>query len=114
MEKKFSENNIEKTNFRDRWVKFAFGQQGYIKTDNLNLGIVEFNKNRTSESHKHPVEEALYVLSGKGKIKIEENIYNIEKGEFTYIPKEAEHSIITGKDNLKILFIFAGKIVVDY
>ncbi|MFO7928825.1 MAG: dimethylsulfonioproprionate lyase family protein [Candidatus Humimicrobiaceae bacterium] len=114
MERKFREADIKKTTFSDRWVKFAFGPQGKIKTGSLNLGIVEFGNNKTSMSHKHDVEEALYVLSGKGKIKIGDKIYNLDHSEFIYIPKNTEHSIITSDCPLKILFIFGGEIVIDH
>ena len=35
----FNEKDIEKKVFDDRWVRFAFGSQGKVNTENLNLGI---------------------------------------------------------------------------
>jgi len=110
----FNENDIDKNFFDDRWVKFAFGPQGLIKTDKFNFGIVEFSENKTSKTHKHNVEEALYILSGRGKVKIENNIYDIKEKDFIYIPENTNHTIITNKDSkLKILFIFSDKIVIE-
>ena len=114
MENTFNEKDIAKKIFDDRWVKFAFGPQGHIKTDELNLGVVEFAENTISKTHKHTVEEALYVLSGNGKIKIENDIYTLKEKDFVYIPKDTDHIIITNKDSkIKILFVFAGKIVIE-
>ena len=110
----FNEKDIVKKTFDDRWVKFAFGPQGIVKTDKLNLGIVEFAENITAKTHKHNVGEALYVLSGSGKIKIENNIFDLEEKDFVYVPKNTNHTIITGKDSkVKILFIFSDKIVIE-
>ncbi|MCL4384981.1 MAG: cupin domain-containing protein [Cyanobacteria bacterium] len=112
---KFNEKEIKKKIFEDRWVRFAFGTQGFINTKNLNLGIVEFEKNKTSLTHTHDVEESLYVLAGKGIIDVDGTIYNIRKGDFIYIPKDSEHTIITGNNSrIRILFIFGGEIKIDY
>ena len=114
MEKIFNEKDIAKKIFDDRWVKFAFGSQGFIKTNKLNLGVVEFAKNTTAKTHKHNVEEALYVLSGSGKIKIENNIFNLKEKDFVYVPENTDHTIITSKDSkVKILFMFSDKIVIE-
>ncbi len=110
----FNEDHILKKIFDDRWVKFAFGPQGHMGTGDFNLGIVEFDKDKVSLSHSHDLSEALYVLEGKGKILLEEEEIPLKKGDFIYIPKGSKHLLITGPDKLKILFIFSGKIVIDY
>jgi len=110
----FKMSQVKKTQFQDRWVKFAFGPQGFKNTKNLNLGVVKFDKNITSVNHKHDVEEALFVLSGKGKIKIDKEVYNIEKNDFAYIPAKTDHQIITSDKSIKILFVFGGEIVIDH
>lgn len=110
----FNVTRIKKTVFDDRWVKFAFGPQGFKNTENLNLGIVCFSKNRTSLNHTHETDEALFVLSGSGKLKISKTIYDIKKNDFAYIPAGSDHQIITGEKSLKILFIFSGNIKIHY
>ncbi|MCL6086789.1 MAG: cupin domain-containing protein [Actinobacteria bacterium] len=112
---KFNEEEINKKIFEDRWVRFAFGSQGYVKTNDLSLGIVEFDKNKTSLSHSHDVSEALYVLSGIGAVNVAGELNQVKKGDFLYIPPNMEHSIITeDTDKLKIFFVFGGKIYIDY
>ncbi|MBN1298790.1 MAG: cupin domain-containing protein [Actinobacteria bacterium] len=110
----FKLSQIKKTQFEDRWVKFAFGPQGFKDSKNLNLGIVDFNKNSTALNHRHDVEEALFVLSGKGKIKIGPETFDLEKNDFAYIPAKTDHQVITGDQRIKILFIFGGEIFIDH
>jgi len=111
----FSDSDIKVTDFEDRQVKFAFGSQGKKKTDTLNLGIVEFKNNKQPSPHAHDVDEALYVLSGRGKIKIDGTYFDIKKGDFAHIPSGKSHLIVTDKhDSLKILFVFGGKTYIDY
>lgn len=114
MELIFNQNIIKKKNFDDRWVKFAFGPQGFLNTENLNLGIVNFKKNSTALNHSHGVEEALYMLSGNAKVKIAGKILNINKNDFVYIPAHTDHQIITGEKSIKILFIFGGNITITH
>lgn len=110
----FNLSDINKTNFDDRWVKFAFGSQGFINSADLNLGIVNFAKNRVSLNHSHNVDEALFVLSGRGKIRINDKTYPALKNDFVHIPAHHEHQIITGDSNIKILFVLGGKININY
>ena len=114
MELIFNEKNIKKKNFDDRWVKFAFGSQGVINTENLNLGIVNFKKNSVALNHRHDVEESLYVLSGKAEVKIADKILSIKKNDFIYIPALTDHQVITKEESIKILFIFGGKITITH
>jgi len=110
----FNLKEIQKKEFSDRWVKFAFGPQGFLNTKSLNLGIVNFSKNKTSLNHKHDVDEALFVLSGKGRVKINDTVYTLKKDDFACIPKETDHQVITKGSDLKILFVFSGDIAITY
>ncbi|MCE5330224.1 cupin domain-containing protein [bacterium] len=113
--KKFNESEINKKIFEDRWVRFAFGSQGLINTKNLNLGIVEFDKDKTSLTHSHNVEESLYVLAGKGIIEAGGTIHHVKKGDFLYVPENTDHTIITGNNSrIRIFFVFGGEIHIDY
>jgi len=115
MKQIFNEEDIEKRIFDDRWVKFAFGPGGMIKTENLNMGITEFSKGKTSLAHSHDVDEALYIISGKGSAKINEVTHSIRAGDFIHIPRGSEHTMITDqKSKLKIFFVFSGTTKIDY
>ena len=111
----FNEKDIEKKIFDDRWVRFAFGSQGKSKTKTLSLGITKFKKNKTSLTHKHDIDEALYILSGKGTVKVGDRFLKVKTGDFIYIPLETDHTIMTdcGSD-LKIFFVFSGEITIDH
>jgi len=111
----FNEKDIEKKIFDDRWVRFAFGSQGKSKTKTLSLGITKFKKNKTSLTHRHDIDEALYILSGKGTVKIGDESHKVEAGDFVYVPCRTDHTMITdcGSD-LKIFFIFSGEITIDH
>ncbi|MCL4416975.1 MAG: cupin domain-containing protein [Actinobacteria bacterium] len=109
----FNLKDIAKKIFDDRWVKFAFGSQGKIETKNLNLGVVNFDAGKEAFNHRHDVDEALFVLSGNGKIKIGNKVHGIKRNDFIHIPSQTDHAIMTEKNKVKILFIFGGSIIID-
>jgi len=109
----FNLKDIAKKTFDDRWVRFAFGPQGKIETKNLNLGIVNFDSGREALNHRHDVEEALFVLSGNGKIKVGDKVHNIKRNDFVLIPSQTDHAVITGENRVKILFVFGGTILIN-
>jgi len=111
----FNEREVEKKIFDDRWVRFAFGPQGKLKTKTLNLGITEFKKDKISLTHKHDVDEALYILSGKGTIKINNSSHEVESGDFIHVPRGTDHTMITDRGtDLKIYFVFSGEITIEH
>lgn len=111
--KVFSIKDIDKTVFDDRWVRFAFGPQGKIRSSDLNLGIVEFDENTVSSPHIHDVSEALFVLSGKARFMLGAETHDIDMGDFIHIPEKTEHKVITGDQKIRILFVFGGSIKID-
>ncbi len=110
----FNQKEIKKKQFDDRWVRFAFGPQGYKEDTKLNLGIVNFTKNSEALNHRHDVEEALFVLAGSARIKINGKLYPIKKNDFIYVPVNTDHQIITSDKSIKILFVFGGKIIIEH
>lgn len=115
MDNVFNEEEIEKKIFDDRWVKFAFGAHGKVNTEDLNLGITRFEEGKTSLTHQHDVDEALYIMSGKGTIRLGEALKSVEEGDFIYVPRNTDHTMITDRGaGLKIFFVFSGRVVIDH
>ncbi|MGC9183699.1 cupin domain-containing protein [Caldisphaera sp.] len=59
-------------------------------------------------SHFHPWEHEIFILEGKGRIKIGTKIYNVEEGNFIYIPPNADHEY-WAESELKFLCIIPSK-----
>ncbi|MEE8324081.1 MAG: cupin domain-containing protein [Candidatus Humimicrobiaceae bacterium] len=115
MNQVFNEEDIKKKVFDDRWVKFAFGPAGLVKTENLNMGITEFSDGKTSLTHRHNVDEGLYIISGRGSVKIDEETHSIRAGDFINVPRGSDHTMITDqKSKLKIFFVFSGITEIEY
>jgi quercetin dioxygenase-like cupin family protein len=42
-------------------------------------------------AHKHPWEHEIFVLRGKGEIRISDRSYHVKEGYFIFIPPNVEH-----------------------
>jgi mannose-6-phosphate isomerase-like protein (cupin superfamily) len=84
-----------------------------LKQKTLNLGVVNFGPGKEALNHRHDVDEALFILSGNGKIKIGNKIYDIKRNDFIHIPSQTDHLVMTEKNKVKILFVFGGDILID-
>lgn len=114
--------------------------EGEIKTHFLNNNAVRLNKSLgdavglsqigvhmvyvepgkdTTEYHKHHYEEeCIYVLSGQGKLTIEEQEFKLEKGDFVGFPANAvAHSLVNNASNTLICLVMGQRLehdVADY
>jgi mannose-6-phosphate isomerase-like protein (cupin superfamily) len=80
-----------------------------VKT--LTLGIVEVAPGHHTPLHKHNCEEVYYVLSGRGKVRVDNREYEIEEGDAVYIPENTPHCVYN-VDHSKILkYIAVGGIM---
>ena len=85
-----------------------------IESDQHVSSYIIFVK-KSIKAHKHIKHtESILVLEGTGKMKIDNNVYEIKHGDYLTIPQGAIHSVIvTSKVPLKVLSLqtpqFFGK-----
>lgn len=73
----------------------------------------------TTEYHRHFYEEeCVYVLSGKGSLVIEGDVYSFEQGDFVGFPRDtAAHNIINDGNEMLICLVMGQRLqhdVADY
>lgn len=52
------------------------------------------------KAHKHPWEHEIFILEGKGRIRIGEKSYDVSEGYFVYIPPNVEHEYWNTSDSV--------------
>lgn len=69
----------------------------------------------TTEYHKHLYEEeCVYVLSGKGTLRIEDDVYPFEQGDFVGLPRNtAAHNITNDGDETLICLVMGQRLEQD-
>ena len=70
------------------------------------LAIANLSSGKTIESHKDPMEEIYFVLSGEGKMTVDEETRHVSPGDATWIPAGSAHGLTNdSQDNLLILVV---------
>ena len=78
-----------------------------ILAHNGNMMIVEavFKKGAVGTAHRHPHEQVSYILSGSFQYTMEEEVYELKRGDTYYVPPGVLHGA-TALEDAVILDIF--------
>lgn len=93
-------------------VDFDFKQVAYTKVDAIKLdtkclyaGKLERIKSWNEKLHSHPFCEILFILSGSGSIIVNENEFEVEKGDIiVYNPGVSHAESTKGENGIEIAF----------
>jgi mannose-6-phosphate isomerase-like protein (cupin superfamily) len=72
------------------------------------LAIANLAKGKTIESHRDPMEEIYFVLSGEGEISVEEETRHVTPGDATWIPAGAAHSLTNSSEQELLILVVAS------
>lgn len=76
-----------------------------VGAKNLRVGYNIFPPKSGTAIHRHPGEEAWYVLKGRGFLRVGDKKYNFEAGCFMFIPSDVVHQTVnTGDEPLEYIF----------
>ncbi len=82
-----------------------------LGSEGISLRITDVLPGETTyPGHIHTeCEEIIFLLSGRGEIKIEDDIFSIIQGDAIYLPKGAKHLIRnTGKETMRMACSFTS------
>ncbi|MBK5113397.1 MAG: cupin domain-containing protein [Candidatus Heimdallarchaeota archaeon] len=76
------------------------------RNEQYSLAYGELAVGEESKAHKMEMQELYYIIQGKGKITVNKEEKEIEKGDIIILPEEAVQKLEnTGKEPLKFLMI---------
>ena len=77
-------------------------------TESLAVVVSVFEPSKGSGMHKHDVEEAFFILRGRGKAIISDKEYQLEPDTLLYAPANVQHDFTnTGDESLVLLAAFS-------
>lgn len=85
-------------------------------SENLWVGLTIIDPGNTSNIHSHQNQEEVFVvLSGRGKIMVNNEVANVEPGSVVFVPKGQVHQLINtdGEETLKVLPITSPPFIPD-
>jgi mannose-6-phosphate isomerase-like protein (cupin superfamily) len=74
----------------------------------LLLGVAEYTAIEFGELQRHPDQEAVYCVSGRGVIRVGDDEHEIMPGRAVYIGRDVAHSTRrTGPEPVKVIYVHA-------
>ena len=103
------ESEVKWTELPGRNVKLIIGPKAFGPCKNMSMGIAEFPIGVVAPPHSHEHEEEVcYIVSGEGQLWVGERIETLKRGVCVYVPPRIVHQTRnTGKDILKVLYVFS-------
>jgi quercetin dioxygenase-like cupin family protein len=87
----------------ERGIDFSV-ERAPFKTDVFDTRLLRVGPRRSNERHKHPHESLLYVVSGQGRVQVNQTSVDVGPGDLVFVPRWAMHqSHNVGDDELTIL-----------
>jgi mannose-6-phosphate isomerase-like protein (cupin superfamily) len=72
------------------------------------LAIANLAKGKTIESHRDPMEEIYFVLSGEGDMSVDEETRHVTLGDATWIPAGSSHSLTNSSEQDLLILVVAS------
>jgi quercetin dioxygenase-like cupin family protein len=69
-----------------------------MRSENLELTKGFYEQGRGADTHAHPEEQIIYVLSGRARVTLGDEEYEVTPGDVSYHPSNVPHSIVALED----------------
>jgi len=79
----------------------------FLRVPDISMGLYVLPAGGTDPQSPHTEDEVYYVVSGKAKIKVEEEDQDVQAGSIVYVAKNVEHRFHSIKEELRVLVFFA-------
>ncbi len=86
-----NENNVPPKQFPDRWSKDLVGTDALPTTSGFNLGRACYTATEFGEPQVHADQEAVYVISGVGEVRIGDEVVILRPGTAFYVGPGVKH-----------------------
>ena len=99
------ESEVRKNEYADRWSKDLIGGADVKTASGFSVGIAEYHVAEFGEPQVHDDQEALYVVSGTGQVRVGDRRIDVRPGSAVYVPPKTPHATRrTGRDPVRVLY----------
>ncbi len=103
--RRIHEEDVEAQHFDDRWSKDLVGGPEIATQAGFSLGVAEYHATNFDNLQVHDDQEALYIVSGEGEVKIGDSLHPVGPGAALYVPPRTEHATRrTGSDPVRLVY----------
>ena len=79
-------------------AQYSSARGPVLRSEHLELVKGFYEKGTGAEMHSHPEEQVLYVLSGRGRVHLGTEEYEIGPGDVSFHPSNVPHDIVALED----------------
>ncbi|MGB4339371.1 MAG: cupin domain-containing protein [Candidatus Hydrothermia bacterium] len=102
------ENPVEMEGAAGAYIRWLLGPSDDVP--NFFLRMFRLEQDGRTPYHSHPYEHEVYILDGKGILRIGEREYPLKPGYFAYVPPDKNHQFVnTGKVDMFFLCVIPTK-----
>jgi quercetin dioxygenase-like cupin family protein len=83
---------------------YSTGTGPVLRSDNMEVTKIFFEKGKGADVHTHPEEQLMYVLEGRLQVTCEDDTYEVGPGEATFNPSNAPHGVMAIEDVVALSF----------
>lgn len=83
---------------------YSQGRGPVLRSEHLEVTKIAFAAGEGASEHQHEEEQVLYVLSGKLRVRLDGEEYEVSPGEASYSPSNALHSAVAVEDTVGLSF----------
>ena len=99
------ESELARQEHADRWSKDLVGVTELPTTSGFSIGLAEYHQPEFGELQVHDDQEALYVISGVGQVRIGRQVIDVRPGSALYVaPGTAHATRRTGDEPVRVLY----------
>ena len=86
------ESEVARKDYADRWSKDLIGGAQAKTTSGFSIGVAEYHAGEFGELQVHDDQEALYVVSGIGQVRVGEEVFEVQPGSAVYVAPGTPHA----------------------
>lgn len=79
----------------------------FLKVPDLSMGLYVLPAGGIDPQSPHTEDEVYYVVSGRARIKVEDEDRDVRAGSIVYVAKNVEHRFHSIEEELKVIVFFA-------
>lgn len=79
----------------------------FLRRDSMSLEVYRLEAGATDPQDPHTEDEVYYIVSGSAKIRIGDDVYDVDPGDIIFVEREVEHYFFEIETELVTLIFFA-------
>ena len=82
----------------------------FLRVRTLSCGLYRVSAGSKDLQGKHDEDEIYFVIEGRGRLRVNEDVRIVEPGSILYVRADARHSFVEIEEDMTLLVVFAANL----